>query len=54
VNIAARVEAHAAADEILVSRTARDMLLGSTETFRDAGEHELKGIEGLWRLYAAV
>jgi len=51
VNIAARVESHAAPGEVLVSQTTRDMLLGTDTEFTDLGEHELKGIEGTWRLH---
>ncbi len=30
----------------------RDMLMGGEYRFADRGEHELKGLEGPWRLYA--
>ena len=51
VNLAARVEQAAGDGEIYVSSTVRDILLGGDERFEDAGEHELKGIDGQWRLY---
>ncbi len=51
VNIAARVEARADDGEILVSQTLRDMLMGTSHTFTDAGEHHLKGVDGTWRLH---
>lgn len=51
VNIAARVEAHAEPGQILVSQTVRDMLMGTQQDFIDAGQHQLKGVEGIWRLY---
>ena len=51
VNIAARVEAHAQPEEILVSHTMHDMLMGTHHTLTDTGEHSLKGVKGTWRLY---
>jgi hypothetical protein len=52
VHIGARVGASAEADEILVSRTVADLVVGSGFRFTDRGEHELKGIAGRWRLFA--
>ncbi len=52
VNLAARVEQHAADGELWASSTMRDMLLGSSMHFDDRGEHALKGIDGAWRLFA--
>lgn len=52
VNLAARVEQHAADGELWVSSTVRDMMLGGSTTFVDRGLHQLKGIEGEWRLYS--
>ena len=54
VHEAARVMATAAADEILVSETARALASGAGLTFEDRGEHTLKGFEGRRRLYALV
>jgi class 3 adenylate cyclase len=53
VHIAARVCALARADETLVTSAGRDLAAGSEITFRDTGDHELKGVPGSWRLYAA-
>jgi class 3 adenylate cyclase len=53
VHIAARVAAAAGADEVLVSSTVKDLVAGSGITFEDRGEHDLKGVPGTWRLYAA-
>lgn len=53
VHIGARVAAAAARGEILVSSTVKDLLAGSGLEFADRGEHELKGVPGTWRLYAA-
>jgi class 3 adenylate cyclase len=46
----------AAADpsEILVSRTVRDLVVGSEFSFTDRGAHALKGIEGDWQLFAVA
>jgi class 3 adenylate cyclase len=52
VHIGQRVTALAKANEVLVSRTVTDLVAGSGIEFEDRGEHELKGITGLWRLYA--
>jgi class 3 adenylate cyclase len=52
VHIGARVAAAAAAGEVLVSSTVKDLVAGSGITFRDRGPAELKGIPGEWRLYA--
>ncbi len=53
VHIAARVSAHAAADEVLVSRTVKDLVAGAGIEFADRGTHELKGVPDTWQLYAA-
>jgi class 3 adenylate cyclase len=52
VHIAARVAAAAEPDEVLVSRTVKDLVAGSGISLEDRGEHELKGVPGTWRLYA--
>jgi class 3 adenylate cyclase len=54
VHTGARVAAHAGPGEVLVSSTVRDLVAGSGLEFEDRGVHELKGIPGEWRLYAAV
>lgn len=51
-HLAARIMALAAGDEILVSRTVRDLVVGSDLAFEDRGTHRLKGIEGEWQLLA--
>jgi class 3 adenylate cyclase len=53
VVIGARIGALAEGGEVLVSSTVRDLTMGSGMRYEDRGEHPLKGIEGLWRLYAA-
>jgi class 3 adenylate cyclase len=54
VNIAARIAALAGPSEILVSRTVRDLVVGSGLEFVDAGSHELKGVEGDWQIFRAT
>jgi class 3 adenylate cyclase len=53
VHIGARVAASGGAGDIVVSSTVKDLLAGSGLTFVDRGEHELKGVPGTWRLFAA-
>jgi class 3 adenylate cyclase/pimeloyl-ACP methyl ester carboxylesterase len=50
VHIAARVAGLADPDDVLVSRTTADLVVGSGLRFIDTGEHALKGIEGQHRL----
>lgn len=54
VHTGARVAAHANPGEVLVSSTVKDLVAGSGLEFEDRGVHELKGIPGEWRLYAAL
>jgi class 3 adenylate cyclase len=51
VHLAARVAGAAAANEVLVTSTVRDLVVGSGLQFQDTGEHELKGAPGSWRLH---
>jgi class 3 adenylate cyclase len=53
VHIAARVSAAAGPGEVLVSSTVKDLVVGSGLEFTDRGAHELKGVPGEWRLFAA-
>lgn len=52
VHIAARVMAEAGPGEVMVSRTVRDLVVGSDFRFVDRGSHQLKGVEGEWQLFA--
>jgi class 3 adenylate cyclase len=52
VNLAARVEQSAADGELWTSSTVRDMMLGGSASFAERGEHELKGIDGSWKLFS--
>ena len=54
VSIGARVSALAAAGEVLVSQTVKDLVAGSGITFDDRGLVELKGVPGEWRLYSVA
>jgi class 3 adenylate cyclase len=52
VNIAKRVCDLAGPGELLVSETVRSVMAGSGVEFEERGEHELKGVPGVWRLFA--
>jgi class 3 adenylate cyclase len=52
VHIASRVMGAAAPNEVLVSGTVKDLVVGSGIDFEDRGERELRGVPGEWRLYA--
>lgn len=54
VHIGARIAAIANGSEVLVSSTVKDLLAGSGVGFEDRGEHELKGVPGTWKLFAAI
>jgi pimeloyl-ACP methyl ester carboxylesterase len=50
VHIAARILGQAGAGDILVSRTVRDLVVGSGTGFEDRGSVELRGVPGTWQL----
>ena len=54
VHIGARVVKLAGEGEVLVSGTVRDLVAGSGLEFSDRGTHELPGVPGEWRVFAAV
>jgi class 3 adenylate cyclase len=54
VHTAARVQALAQPGQVVVSRTVVDLVAGSGLKFEDRGEHELKGVPGLWRLFSVT
>jgi class 3 adenylate cyclase len=54
VHTGARIASLAGAGEVLVSQTVKDLVSGSGLAFEDRGLHELKGVPGEWRVYAAV
>ena len=53
VHVGARIMSFAGAGDVVVSSTTRDLVAGSGLEFEDRGEHELKGVEGPRRLFAA-
>lgn len=54
VHIGARVSALAGANDVLVSGTLRDLVIGSGLRFEDRGAHKLKGVPGEWHLFAVA
>jgi hypothetical protein len=54
VHLGARDGALAGPSEVLVSSTVKDLVAGSGLTFEDRGEHKLKGMPEMWRLYAVA
>jgi len=54
VHIGARVSALAGPNDVLVSSTLRDLVIGSGLDFEDCGTHQLKGVPGEWRLFAVA
>jgi class 3 adenylate cyclase len=54
VHIGARISALAGAGEVFVSSTVKDLVAGSGIEFEDRGAHELKGVPGEWRVFAAT
>ena len=54
MHIGARVSALAGPNDVLVSRTLRDLVIGSGLEFDERGTHQLKGVPGEWRLFAVA
>jgi class 3 adenylate cyclase len=54
VHIAARIGALAQANEVLVSSTVKDLVVGSGISFAERGSHELKGVPERWHLFAVA
>jgi len=54
VHIGARVSALAGPNDVLVSSTLRDLVIGSGLKFDERGSYELKGVPGEWRLFAVT
>jgi class 3 adenylate cyclase len=52
VTIGARISAHAGDSQVLISQTVKELVAGSGFTYEDAGERDLKGVPGTWRLWA--
>jgi class 3 adenylate cyclase len=54
VHIAARISSLAGPEQILVSRTVKDLVAGSGIQFNDFGTHSLKGVSDKWNLFEVV
>jgi class 3 adenylate cyclase len=54
VHIGARISALAEANDVLVSSTLRDLVIGSGLEFEERGLHALKGVPGQWHLFAVA
>jgi class 3 adenylate cyclase len=54
VHIGARISALAGPNEVLVSSTLRDLVIGSGLEFEARGTHQLKGVPGGWHLFAVA
>jgi class 3 adenylate cyclase len=54
VHLAARICRLAGPGEVLVSRTVKDLVVGSGIEFSEHGAHELKGIPGKWDLFSVA
>lgn len=52
VNIGARIGALADGEEVLVSSTVKELVVGSGLEFAERGAHTLKGAPGEWHLFA--
>jgi pimeloyl-ACP methyl ester carboxylesterase len=54
VHIASRVAQLGGADDVLVSRTVKDLVAGSGIKFEDFGTHTLKGMPEAWQVFRAI
>jgi class 3 adenylate cyclase len=54
VHIAARIGALATPQEVLVSSTLKDLVIGSAIEFTERGNHDLKGVPGTWNVFAVA
>jgi class 3 adenylate cyclase len=54
VHIGERVSALAGPNDVLVSSTLRELVIGSGLEFDDRGDYQLKGVPGEWRLFAVA
>jgi len=54
VHIASRVMGKAGGNEVWVSRTVKDLVVGSGFEFTDQGVYNLKGVPGDWQLFTVV
>ena len=54
VHVGARISSHAAAGQVLVSTTVKDLVAGSGLQFEERGVQALKGVPGDWPLFQAI
>ena len=54
VHLGARVASLAGAGEVVVSRTVKDLVVGSQLQFESRGIHDLKGVPGEWEVFAVM
>ena len=54
MHLGARIAALASPSEVLVSRTVKDLVLGSGLQLEGRGAYTLKGVPERWRLYAVA
>jgi class 3 adenylate cyclase len=54
VHFAARIAALATSQEIFVSSTLKDPVIGSGVEFAERGDYNLKGRAGTWKLFAVM
>ena len=54
VHIASRVAHIGGTDDVLVSRTVKDLVAGSGIKFEDFGMHAFKGIPDAWQVFRAL
>jgi class 3 adenylate cyclase len=54
VHVAARVAANAQPGEVLLTETVYTLTMGTGPTCEPAGEHQLKGVPGSWRLFRLI
>ena len=54
VSVGARISSLAGPGEVLVSSTVKELVAGSGLRFEDRGEHQLKGVPEVWRLFSLV
>lgn len=50
--IASRLTSFAGSDEVIVSSTVKDLVVGSGIEFEDRRVHPLKGVPEPWRIFA--
>lgn len=54
VHIGARIGSLARANQILVSRTVKDLIVGSGIELEDRGSHQLKGVPDEWQVFEVI